>query len=89
MLTIILTFTFAYNVTHMPSKVLPNDLTKGTLLTDREKEILVIASEGLSNKAIADRLFISPGTVKKHFDNIFKKLQVKNKIEALNKIKNF
>ncbi len=71
----------------MPLQALVNGLKKCTVLTKREKEILQHAHEGLTNNAIAGRLFISSGTVKKHFDNIFKKLQVGNKIEALNKIK--
>jgi len=57
------------------------------VLTQREKEILLLAIKGLRNKEMADRLFISPGTVKKHLDNIFKKLNVCNKIEALSKVK--
>ena len=62
-------------------------LIKNNVLTIREKEVLLLAEEGLSNKLIADKLSISPGTVKKHLDNIFKKLEVCNKIEALNKIR--
>lgn len=59
-------------------------MKKGDCLTDREREILLIARNGLSNKAIAEKLFISIGTVKKHFENIFFKLEARNKIEALN-----
>ncbi len=62
-------------------------LEKSTVLTKREKELLQLANEGITNSEIAQRLFISPGTVKKHFDNIFNKLQARNKMEALNKIK--
>ncbi|MEJ7822698.1 MAG: LuxR C-terminal-related transcriptional regulator [Chitinophagaceae bacterium] len=72
----------------MPLEALVNGLKKYTVLTKREKQILHHANEGLRNKEIAERLCISPGTVKKHFDNIFKKLQAGNKIKALNKIKN-
>ena len=38
-------------------------------------------------KEIADRLFISPETVRKHVRNIYKKLHVQNKVEALNKLR--
>ena len=62
-------------------------LNKNNLLTKREKEVLLLADEGLSNKLIADKLSISPGTVKKHIDNIFKKLNGGNKLEALNKVR--
>ncbi len=72
----------------MPLEALVNGLKKNTVLTEREKQILHNANEGLRNKEIAERLYISPGTVKKHLDNIFKKLQAGNQIEALNKIKN-
>ena len=71
----------------MPDNVLIKVLKKNTLLTKREKEIMMLASEGLLRKEMAEKLFISHGTVKKHFDNIFFKLEVKNTIETLNSIK--
>ena len=71
----------------MPLKALQNGLEKCSILTQREREVLLHANNGLRNKEIADKLFISPGTIKKHFDNIFKKLEVCNKLEALKKIK--
>jgi LuxR family maltose regulon positive regulatory protein len=55
------------------------------LLTPREIEILPLLAEGLSNKEIAARLYIAPLTVKTHLQNIYKKLNVKNRIEALEK----
>ena len=58
-------------------------------LSQRELEILKLISKGIQYKSIADQLFISAETVKKHVSNIFKKLQVKNKVEALNKVKDF
>lgn len=54
-------------------------------LTLREKEILGFLSKGLSYKNIAINLYISPETVKKHIRNIYGKLQVTNKVEAINK----
>ncbi len=53
------------------------------LLTDREMEILQEVKQGLSNKEIANKLFISSGTVRKHIDNIYQKLQVHNRVEAI------
>jgi DNA-binding NarL/FixJ family response regulator len=41
-----------------------------TVLTPREIEILRLASEGVSGPAIAERLFVSPATIKTHFENI-------------------
>lgn len=57
-------------------------------LTDRESEVLEQLAKGLSYSIIADNLIISPGTVRKHIENIYKKLQVHNKIEAIIKARN-
>lgn len=54
-------------------------------LTEREKEILELLSQGLLYKEIADKKFISIDTVKKHVGNIYRKLHVNNKVEAVNK----
>lgn len=54
-------------------------------LTNRETEVLEQLSKGLSYNAIADNLILSPGTVRKHIENIYKKLQVHNKLEAVQK----
>lgn len=45
-------------------------------LTDREREVLALMAEGRSNKAIADRLFVSGHTVEKHIKNIFATLRL-------------
>ena len=50
-----------------------------TALTDRERQILRLVSEGLSNKEIGRRLKIADGTIKVHLHNIFQKLQVSNR----------
>jgi DNA-binding NarL/FixJ family response regulator len=52
-------------------------------LTVREREILVLLSEGLSNEAIAERLFISDRTVETHVRNMLRKLGVSSKIQAV------
>ncbi|WP_369722084.1 LuxR C-terminal-related transcriptional regulator [Bradyrhizobium sp. LLZ17] len=49
------------------------------LLTHREREIVRLVSEGMSNKEIARRLNVSPGTVKVHLSNIFHKLEITNR----------
>jgi DNA-binding NarL/FixJ family response regulator len=54
-------------------------------LTARETEILEHLSKGLSYDQIAGNLFISNGTVRKHIENIYRKLQVTNKVEAVQK----
>ena len=48
-------------------------------LTHREREIMGLVSEGLSNKEIARQLNISQGTVKVHLYNIFQKLEISNR----------
>ena len=52
-------------------------------LSKRETEILLQLSKGLNYNSIADNLTISPSTVRKHIENIYKKLQVHNKMEAV------
>ena len=52
-------------------------------LTRRETEILQTLKEGASNLEIADRLFISEHTIKSHLYNIFKKLEVRNRLQAM------
>jgi NarL family two-component system response regulator LiaR len=54
------------------------------LLTPKEKEILELLGSGLLYKEIADRQGSAMETIKKHFANIYKKLQVNNRTEALN-----
>ncbi len=55
-------------------------------LSSREKEILKLLAEGYRNKEIAEKLFITHYTVKSHIYNIYEKLHVKSRIEAINKI---
>lgn len=52
-------------------------------LTERELEVLQLAAEGLSNKQIASRLVISEKTVKNHIGNIFSKLRVNDRTQAI------
>jgi DNA-binding NarL/FixJ family response regulator len=54
-------------------------------LTDREIEVLEQLSKGLSYNAIAENLILSTGTIRKHIENIYRKLQVHNKLEAVQK----
>ena len=52
-------------------------------LSDRELEILQLIAEGLTNKEIATRLYLSPGTVKVHAHNIYSKLAVGGRTQAV------
>lgn len=54
-------------------------------LSIREKDILILLSQGLRYKEVADKLFLSTETVRTHIRNIYKKLQVNSRTEALNK----
>ncbi len=51
-------------------------------LTNREYEVLILIAEGLNNKDIAERLYISEKTVKNHVSNIFKKLDLNDRVQA-------
>jgi DNA-binding CsgD family transcriptional regulator len=51
-------------------------------LTTREREVLELVSAGMTNAAVAQRLWISPATVKKHLENIYEKLGVSNRTAA-------
>jgi DNA-binding NarL/FixJ family response regulator len=53
-------------------------------LTKREIEVLEQLKNGLTYDSIADNLFISYGTVRKHIENIYRKLEVDNKVSAIN-----
>jgi DNA-binding CsgD family transcriptional regulator len=61
----------------------PDDLDR---LTAREAEILELVAAGLTNAAIAHRLWVSPGTVKKHLENVYAKLGVANRVAAVVRI---
>ena len=55
-------------------------------LTFRENEVLHCLAKGLLYKEVANKLNITIGTVRQHIHNIYKKLHVQNRTEALNKI---
>jgi len=57
--------------------------TPGDMLTAREVELLKLVAEGLSNRAIAQVVSVSPNTVKYHVKNILTKLNVQNRTEAV------
>ena len=53
-----------------------------TPLSDREREVLTLIASGATNREIAERLFLSPHTVKEHASAVYRKLGVKNRAEA-------
>ena len=52
-------------------------------MSEREIEVLRLAAKGLSNPQIAERLVLETGTVKRHLHNIFNKLDVDSRAEAI------
>ncbi len=56
-------------------------------LSSREIDVLEQLAQGLSYTVIAENLFLSPSTVRKHIENIYSKLQVHSKLEAVQKAK--
>lgn len=60
----------------------PDTLTEA--LTEREKKILIYLSNGVSNKEMARKIFVSENTVKFHLKNIYSKLSVSSRLQAIN-----
>ncbi len=69
------------------AQVLANSVAQpqihGEQLTERERDVLKCMADGLSNNEIAEKLVISLGTVKFHVSNIFHKLGVESRVEAV------
>jgi DNA-binding NarL/FixJ family response regulator len=61
----------------------PRKQKAAEVLTDREIEVLQLATQGSSNQEIADKLFLSLRTVQSHLNHIFNKLQVSSRTEAV------
>ncbi|MBD2705689.1 response regulator transcription factor [Spirosoma sp. BT702] len=60
-------------------------ISKATILTDRQKEILEMLVDGKSYATISEQLFVSVETVRSHVKKLYKVLQVNNKTEAITK----
>jgi DNA-binding CsgD family transcriptional regulator len=65
--------------------VLNIDKLKELGLTPREHEILGLIAEGLSNREIGERLFVSENTVKTHSSRLFEKMSVNRRVQAIQK----
>ena len=68
-------------------RVVPNGMRGGEPLTERELEVLRLIAEGLSNREIADRLVVVVGTVKWYINNIYSKLGIHSRTQALARAK--
>ena len=71
------------DVSHLLPKENLKSLAAAASVTVREQEVLRLVSEGFSNREIALKLCISPGTVKTHLANIYGKLDVVNRVQAV------
>jgi DNA-binding NarL/FixJ family response regulator len=65
-----------------PAMVDP-ELAKIESLTDREREVIALIGEGLKNKQVGERLFISETTVTHHLSSVFSKLEVSDRLELI------
>lgn len=59
----------------------------GGVLTRREQQVVLLVAEGLTNAEIAQQLWISPGTVRRHLENVFAKLGVHTRTAAVARIR--
>jgi len=52
-------------------------------MTPREREVLTLIGQGLSNRGISERLFVSEATVKTHINNLFAKAGIRDRADAV------
>ena len=70
---------------HLPQDGQPDQREDSRIasLTPREREILILVAQGMSNQEIADHLVVSPTTVKTHVGNVLAKLDVRDRVQAV------
>ena len=56
-------------------------------LTPREREVMTLVAQGLTNAEVAERLWIAPGTVRRHLENIYAKLDVHTRMAAAERLR--
>ena len=61
----------------------PDREQPGTLLSERERQVLHLIANGSTNREIAERLFLSPHTVKDHTSTLYRKVKAKNRADAI------
>lgn len=76
-------FIAARMVKYIQQGGLPEDNKTTANLTEREDEILRLIARGARDREIAEQLFISESTVKKHVQNVLRKLHARNRVEAV------
>lgn len=67
----------------LPPNVTNSQNNKEIFLTSREKDVLLLVTQGFNNQEIADKMSVTPYTVKSHMSGIFKKLNVKTRTQAV------
>ncbi|GAC1393327.1 MAG: response regulator transcription factor [Ktedonobacteraceae bacterium] len=77
--------------TNTPHATPPSDYIDSSIhidqLTEREREILALIAQGASNRQVAERLYVTEGTIKNHMSNILSKLGVRDRTQAVLKAK--
>ncbi len=76
---------YLFNNKRNTSLMLVGEVAKTTDISQREQEIINLLIKGLSNKQIAENLYISQKTVKNHVYHIYQKLGIKNRLQLINK----
>lgn len=71
----------------MQSRKIINEQKEIPTLTEREREVLTLLDEGYTQKEIAQRLYLSPNTIRRHLQNVYEKLGVTNKTLVVKKAK--
>lgn len=74
---------FAQMSSNSKIKKVDPEAAKAASLTEREREVVALIGEGLRNKEIADRLFISETTVRHHLTSIYSKVDITNRLKLI------
>jgi len=84
------TLTNAFRYLFVPQKDMetgiPDSFIQSNHITTREKEILELVLDGLNNRQIGEKLFISAKTVKNHIYSVYQKIGIQNRMQLVNKI---
>jgi len=75
--------TLLFQMANQDKDTLDPRAKKISTLTDRERQVIALIAEGLKNRQIAERLFISPTTVTHHLSSIYSKLGVSDRLELV------
>jgi DNA-binding NarL/FixJ family response regulator len=80
---VLVTFLESQDLVLLPSEVGREAAVAASGLTPREIEVLTLIQRGLTNREVALELKITPGTVRNHTSAIYRKLDVRNRLEAV------